>query len=108
MEFHDKEDEVLEDVYKEIEKDQFVFGNINKISSDLIFKDYVTYYLKKYKGSFDIYNKDDIYHNIIELLLKLRFNKENRIIKKINKYNIEEKRYPSNYSYLESKYSKKK
>ena len=88
MEFHDKEDELLESVYKEIEKDLFVFGNINKISIDLIFKDYVTYYLKKYKDSFGIYNKDDIYHNIIELLLKLRFNKENRIMKLDNKINI--------------------
>ena len=38
-------------------------------------------------------------------------NKDNRIIKKnnkYNKYNIEEKIYPSNYSYLESKYTKKK
>ena len=88
LEFHNKEDELLENAYKEIEKNKFVFDNIKKISSDLIFKDYVTYYLKKYKDNFGIYNKDDIYHKIIELLLSLRFNKENRIMKSDNKINI--------------------
>jgi hypothetical protein len=88
LEFHNKEDELLENAYKEIEKNKFVFDNIKKISSDLIFKDYVTYYLKKYKYNFGIYNKDDIYHKIIELLLSLRFNKENRIMKGDNKINI--------------------
>ena len=88
IEFHNKEDELLESAFAEIKKDEFVFGIIDKISSDLILKDYVTYYLKKYKDNFGIYNKDDIYHKIIELLLNIRFNKENRIIKLDNKANI--------------------
>ena len=87
IEFHNKEDELLEEVYKEIQKNKFVFGNINKISNDLIFKDYVTFYLKKYKDSFGIYNNEDIYHKILELLLNLKFNKENRIMKLGNKAN---------------------
>ena len=53
-----------------------------------------------------IYQKNDM--RPLGLVSQSIDNKENRIIKKINKYNIEEKRYPSNYSYLESKYSKKK
>ena len=88
MDYQHKEDELLETVLKEIEKNKYIFNNINKISSDLIFKDYVTYYLKKYKDSFGIYNKDNIYHKIIELILKIRFNKDNRIVKLNNKINI--------------------
>ena len=56
-----------------------------------------------------IYQKNDM--RPLGLVSQSIDNKENRIIKKINKYNkynIEEKRYPSNYSYLESKYTKKK
>ena len=88
MEFHNKEDELLESVFKEIEKNKYSFNILNKISTDLIFKDYVTYYLKKYKEKFGIYNKDDIYHKIIELLIKLRFNKENRLMKSNKNINI--------------------
>ena len=73
IEFHNKEDELLESVFKEIEKNKYAINILNKISTDLIFKDYITYYLKKYK--------DDIYHKIIELIIKLRFNKENRLMK---------------------------
>ena len=90
--FYDKEDGHLGIVYNEIENNQkFIFGLINKnsqISDDLIFKDYVTFYLKKYKDNYGIYNKDDIYHKIIELLLRFRFNNENRIIKSNNKIKI--------------------
>ena len=87
--FYDKEDEQLSKVYDEIKKNyKFEFEMINKISGDLIFKDYITYYLKKHKSSYEIYNKDDIYHKIIELLLRLRFNKQNRIILNNNRINV--------------------
>ena len=64
---------------------------INEIQIDLIFKDYITFYLRKYKSPNnpnDFYDKEDIYHKLIELLLKLRFNKENNIIKDNNIINI--------------------
>ena len=61
---------------------------VNKISMDLIFEDYITYYLQKYRNKDDFYNKDDIYHKLIELLLKLRYNEENEIIKNNDKINI--------------------
>ena len=87
--FYDKEDELLGDVYRELETNyKFELEMINKIPEELIFKDYITYYLKKYKNTYGIYNKDDIYHKIIELLLRLRFNDKNRIIKSNNKINI--------------------
>ena len=87
--FHDIEESLLNNVYNEIaNKHKFIFETINKISNDLIFKDYVTYYLQKYRNSYDIYNKDDTYHKLIELLLKLRFNEENRIIKGNDEINI--------------------
>ena len=59
---------------------KFVTDRINLIKDDLIFKDYITYYLQEYRKDQDIYNKDDIYHKIIILLLNLRFNEDNRII----------------------------
>ena len=46
-------------------------GKSNIIFTDLIFKDYITYYLQKYKNKEGIYNKEDIYHKILELLLTL-------------------------------------
>ena len=61
---------------------------IDKISIDLIFNDYITYYLQKYNSNRYIYNIDDIYHKIIEILIKIRFNSENKIIKKDNKIKI--------------------
>ena len=45
--------------------------------------------MKKYKYDFEFISyKDDIYHKIIELLLKLRFNEENRIIQRKDKIKI--------------------
>ena len=50
---------------------------LNKAPNDLIFKDYITYYLQKYRNKNDLdYNKDDSYHKLIELLLKLRFKED--------------------------------
>jgi len=64
----------------------------NKIQIDLIFNDYITFYLLKYKNPNNnpnaLYNKENINHKLIKLLLKLRFNKENKIIKDNNMINI--------------------
>ena len=90
--FHENELELLEKVYKEISKtEMFNVIIISKIQIDLIFNDYITFYLIKYKNSNNpnsFYDKEDIYHKLIELLLKLRFNKENNIIKDNNMINI--------------------
>ena len=69
---------------------KFVIDIFGKIPEDLIIKDYITYYLQKYKNKDDIYHKDDSYHKIIDILLKLRFNEKSDIIKnnKENKINI--------------------
>ena len=50
---------------------KFIIDIINKIPNDLIFKDYIIYYLQKYINPQSIYNKDDTYHKLIELLLKI-------------------------------------
>ena len=77
--FHEKEELLLSDVYDEINKDKFIYDIINKISPDLILKDYITYYLNKY---IETNTKGAINNKLIHLLLNLRFdNKKNEIIK---------------------------
>ena len=92
--FYDTEESLLNNAYNEIENNyKFHFNLINKIPSDLLVKDYITFYLQNYNNSIDIYidnsidnyNIDDIYHKLIELLIELRFNEENIIIKANNK-----------------------
>ena len=79
-EFHEKEEDLLSLVYDKISEDNFIFDIINKISPDLILKDYITYYLDI--NISDEY-KSEMNNKLIELLLKLRFNEEkNQIIKK--------------------------
>ena len=87
--FHEIEESLLNDVYKEFEKDNFIFDNAKIIEKNLILRDYITYYLQKYKNANGIYKNDDIYHKLIELLLKLRFDGK-KIIKENenNKINI--------------------
>ena len=84
-ELHETEEEILNIVINEFEQNQkFIFDimkEIKEIPDTLILKDYITYYLQKYKNPEGIFSKDDIYHEIIELLINLRFNKENEIIK---------------------------
>ena len=80
--FHDTEDSLLSNANKYITNNKFIFEILNKENSphDLIFKDYITYYLQKYRDRKDLfYNKDDIYHKLIELLLKKRFKEEKNI-----------------------------
>ena len=80
---------MLNNVYNEVVNNhKFIIDIINKIPNDLIFTDYITYYLQKYINPQGIYNKDDTYHKLIELLLKLRFNEENKIIKGNNEINV--------------------
>ena len=83
--FHDKEESSLSNVYKEFEKDEFIFDNAKKIDENIILIDYITFYLQKYKNRDGIYRNDDIYHKLIELLLKLRF--DDKIIIKENENN---------------------
>ena len=63
-----------------IQKDKLYKDLIDKITPDLILKDYITYYLEKYLG---IYSKP--FYKIITLLLDFRFSNERNIIK----FNIE-------------------
>ena len=69
--FHETEDSSLINVEKYINENYKLINKIlNKIPHDLIFKDYITYYLQKNRNNSDFYKKDDIYHKLIELLLK--------------------------------------
>jgi len=91
--FHDEEESILSEVLEEINNKykntfQFYFDLINRISPDLVLKDYIIFYLDKYKDE-EPYCKSCV--KIIKLLLKLRFSsKKNQIIKdnKTNSINI--------------------
>ena len=88
--FYDKEESLINSIYEEVKNNEkSSFDVINKIpDNNLIFKDYITYYLQKYKNISEIYHKDDIYHKVIELLLQLRFNDENRLVKGADKMTV--------------------
>ena len=83
--FHEKEDELLKKVIEIIEKDKLYKDFLNRITPDLILKDYITFYLEKYIG---IYSKP--FYQIISLLINLRFSDEKNIIKNniVNSLNI--------------------
>ncbi len=83
--FHEKEKELLNKVSEKISQDKLYFDLINKITPDLILKDYITFYLEKSIGT---YSKS--FWKLIDLLLSLRFSEENEIIKdnKNNEINI--------------------
>ena len=86
--FHEKEQEYLKKVIDNlnISENKFLNELLNKISTNLIFTEYVTFYLQKYKKENEFNN--NIYHKLIEILLKLRFNDENEIIQEKNSLNI--------------------
>ena len=70
-EFNKKEKELLSSLYDYlIYEDKFLFDNIEtqKINTNLLLKDYITFYLDKY----DLKNETN--NNLIELLLNLRYN----------------------------------
>ena len=107
---HEKEESFVNIVIKEIsEKHKSVYEAIERISEEkpdynIILKDYITYYLSKYRNNTDsIYIINDIYHKIIELLLELRFTKENEIIKSQDNIQIQLIKIiwiESNYNYI--------
>jgi len=78
--FHEKEEDLLKKVKEEIEKDKLYKDLIDKVTPDLILKDYISFYLEKYLG---IYSK--AFYQIITLLLDFRFSDDRNIIK----FNIE-------------------
>ena len=76
--FHETEDSSLANVEKYINDNHKLISEILKtIPNDLIFKDYITFYLQKNRNNNDIYKKDDIYHKFMESLLRLRFKGKN-------------------------------
>ena len=102
-ELHSTEENLVDMVNKEFSENNpsfvFVFDIINEnphvtngksniIFTDLIFKDYITYYLQKYKNKEGFYNKEDIYHKILELLLNIRFNQNHKIIQSDDKIKL--------------------
>ena len=76
--FHNLEDTLLNQVNKYATNNEFVSDILKKVSLDLIFSDYITFYLQKNINNKNIYIKDDEYHKFIELLLQIRF-KNNKI-----------------------------
>ena len=81
--FYEQEESLLSNVYKEVEKNnKFALEFINKIDINVIFQDYITYYLQKNFIKDGIYKNDDIYHKLLNLLLKIRF--DNKSIIKAN------------------------
>jgi len=104
--FHEKEKELLNKVLEKISEDKLYFDLINKIKPDLILKDYITFYLEKYIGTYS-----QGYLKLIDLLLSLRFSEKNHIIKdnefndKYNEINFLVLKIiwtESNYNYIES------
>ena len=84
-EFHKTEESLLDKLYMEVQTNYKLACKIIDMIDDndnLILNDYISFYLQKYK-KVDIINKDDIYHKIILLLLKLRFKINNNDIKYI-------------------------
>ena len=100
--FHDKEEELLQKVIKEIEKDKLYYDLIDRVTPDLILKEYITYYLEKYLG---INSKS--YYKIMDLLLYHRFSEKTNIIinnenNPINIILIKIMWIESNINYIES------
>ena len=82
IKFHENEDNLLTNVYDyisdKINDEIFMFDVTSQIPADLILKDYITYYLNE-NIKFD--TKTEINNKLIHLLLNLRFNEKNEIIK---------------------------
>ena len=85
--FNETEEFLLNNVFNEIlNNHKFYFDVLDKYNlfeDDLILNDYITFYLQKHipVNNYYIYSKEDIYHTTLVLLLKLRFDNENLIIK---------------------------
>ena len=76
IDFYENEKDLLNKAFEKINQDKLYFDLINKITPDVILKDYIIFYLEKYQG---IYSES--LRDLIILLLKLRFPDENEIIK---------------------------
>ena len=74
--FHEKEKELLNKTFEKIKQNILYFDLINKISPDLILKDYIIFYVEKYIG-----NYFESFSKLIELLLNIRFPEDMEIIK---------------------------
>ena len=74
--FHENEENLLQKVLKEIEKDKLYYDLLIRITPDLILRDYIIYFLEKHLGLFS-----HVYYRIISELLFLRFSDETNIIK---------------------------
>ena len=80
------------------------------LNKDFYNKDYFIFrpYRLEVSTSYeDCYNRTDVNQKLIPLNSQTRNDYQFKEFRKNNKLNIEENRYPSNYSYYESKYSKK-
>ena len=88
--FHEKEQEYLTNIIDNlnISENKFLNELLNKVSANLIFTEYVTFYLQKYKKENEFNEKNNIYHKLIEILLKLRFNDENGVVQENISLNI--------------------
>ena len=86
--YHKIEEDLLSLTCRELENHEFILEFINKIPSDVILKDYITYYLIKYNSDGDMENLlnyynlsyNDYNHLLINLLLQIRFNEDKPII----------------------------
>ena len=74
--FYEKQKNLLNKAIEKISQNKIYFDLINKITPDLILKDYIIFYLEKYIGT---YSESLI--NLIQLLLDLRFSEEKEIFK---------------------------
>ena len=88
------EEDLLNIVYDEIGNNKFIFEYINKIPSNLLLNDYITFYLIKYYTDGDEenllnYNNlsyKDCKHDLINLIINIRFDEKKSIFEK-NKNN---------------------
>ena len=74
--FYEKEKDLLNKTMEKISQDKLYFDLINKITPDIILKDYIIFYLEKFIGTYS-----ESLSNLIQLLLDLRFSEEKEIIK---------------------------
>ena len=81
--FHRKELFLLNVLYREVEKNNFIINsfkdNSYKLDSNLALNDYISFHYHKYNDNYNL--NISIYKEIINLLLNLRFINETEIIK---------------------------
>ena len=79
--FHDKEKDLLDNLYQKERKNNMIFDILSqgKIDLKLVLQDYITFYLSNYDDK--IIQEEDIYHEFLYILLDLRFNNNHEIYK---------------------------